>query len=101
MNDQKTAYSTQLPDAHGTHVLLIRDGEGHANIDRVIARLVGCNGLTATGRSQVDALANRWLRLGFRPDVLVSSRVRRARETAEILAEHMPGLKIVDDCAAL
>ena len=45
------------------------------------------------------ALSERWAQTGFGPDVLVSSPVRRARETAEILAASMPGLGVVEDCA--
>ena len=43
-------------------------------------------------------MTTRWSREGFRPDALYSSPVRRARETAEILAANLPGLVVVDDC---
>jgi probable phosphoglycerate mutase len=79
--------------------MLVRHGEGRANVDGVIAGLSGCRGLTELGRHQVRALNQRWAKTGFRPDVLVSSPVRRARESAEILAASMPGLGVVDDCA--
>ncbi len=79
--------------------MLIRHGEGRANVDGVIAGLSGCAGLTELGRLQVHALSARWAQTGFRPDVLVSSPVRRARETAEILAASMPWLGVVEDCA--
>ena len=80
-------------------LMLVRHGEGRANVDRVIAGLSGCAGLTELGRRQVRTLSARWAQTGFRPDVLVSSPVRRARETAEILAGSMPGLGVVEDCA--
>jgi broad specificity phosphatase PhoE len=72
--------------------MLVRHGEGRANVDRAIAGLSGCGGLTELGRRRVHALNARWAQTGFRPDVLVSSPVRRARETAEILAASAPGL---------
>src|SRR5438128_9567662 len=80
-------------------LILVRHGEGRANVDGVIAGLSGCEGLTEPGRGQVRALAERWAQTGFGPDVLVSSPVRRARETAEILAASMPGLGVVEDWA--
>ncbi len=80
-------------------LMLVRHGEGRANVDGVIAGLSGCAGLTELGRLQVHALSARWAQTGFRPDVLVSSPVRRARETAEILAASMPWLGVVEDCA--
>ncbi len=79
--------------------MLVRHGEGRANVDGVIAGLSGCAGLTKLGRRQVRALNARWAQTGFQPGVLVSSPVRRARETAEILAASMPGLGVVEDCA--
>ena len=79
--------------------MLVRHGEGRANVDGVIAGLSGCAGLTELGRRQVRALNARWAQTGFQPDVLVSSPVRRARETAEILAASMPRLGVVEDCA--
>src|SRR5713101_6944283 len=80
-------------------LVLVRHGEGKANVDGVIAGLSGCAGLTELGRCQVRALAERWAQTGFRPDMLVSSPVRRARETAEILAASMPGLGVLEACA--
>ena len=85
--------------AKSARLMLVRHGEGRANVDGVIAGLSGCGGLTELGRRQVRALSERWAQTGFRPDVLVSSPVRRARETAEILATSMPGLGVVEDCA--
>jgi len=85
--------------AKSERLMLIRHGESRANVDGVIAGLSGCAGLTELGRLQVHALSARWAQTGFRPDVLVSSPVRRARETAEILAASMPWLGVVEDCA--
>ena len=85
--------------AKSARLMLVRHGEGNANVDGVIAGLRGCEGLTELGRRQVRALSERWAQTGFRPDVLVSSPVRRARESAEILAASMPGLGVIEDCA--
>jgi broad specificity phosphatase PhoE len=43
--------------------------------------------LTGKGRDQSRALANRWRKEGVHFDVLLSSPLARARQTAEILAE--------------
>jgi broad specificity phosphatase PhoE len=85
--------------AKSARLMLVRHGEGRANVDGVIAGLLGCEGLTELGRRQVRALSERWSRTSFRPDVLVSSPVRRARESAEILAAGFDGLDAVEDCA--
>jgi probable phosphoglycerate mutase len=68
-------------------------------VDGVIGGLRGCGGLTDLGRRQVQALSARWTKAGFRPDVLISSPVRRARETADRLVASMPGLVVAEDCA--
>jgi len=47
--------------------MLVRHGEGMANVDGVIAGLSGCGGLTELGRRQVRALSERWAQPGFRP----------------------------------
>src|SRR6266478_4708967 len=85
--------------AKSARLMLVSHGEGWANVDGVIAGPSGCAGLTELGRRQVRALSARWTKTGFRPDVLVSSPVRRARETADRLAAAMPGLVVTEDCA--
>lgn len=54
--------------------------------------------MTNCGRRQARVLSTRWLQAGFRPEVLLSSPVRRAHETAGILATGWTELEIVDDC---
>jgi probable phosphoglycerate mutase len=83
----------------GARLVLVRHGEGRVNVDGVIGGLQGCLGLTDRGRRQVQALSERWAQAGFRPDVLVSSPVRRARETAAALARSMPGVVVTEDCS--
>ncbi len=84
-----------MPDVR---LVLVRHGEGNVNVQGMIGGLHGCTGLTERGREQVRALARRWVSASFRPDVLVSSPVRRARETADLLAASLPGLMVAEDC---
>ena len=42
--------------------------------------------LTETGREQARALADRWLKEGMKFDLVVTSPLSRAKETAEIIA---------------
>ena len=44
--------------AKTARVVLVRHGEGRANVDGVIAGLSGCKGLTELGQRQVEALSN-------------------------------------------
>src|SRR4051812_10858766 len=69
-----------------TRLLLVRHGESVAQVEGVIGGPKGCKGLSDLGRSQVERLAERWRRTGQRADVLVSSTLPRAIETAEILS---------------
>jgi probable phosphoglycerate mutase len=94
-------------------LVLVRHGESVANVERFIGGLRTCRGLSETGRRQADALRERLIRTGeIAADVLVTSPMPRARETAELiapafgeiprlevagLAEHDPG----EDCDGL
>lgn len=70
-----------------TRLVLIRHGESASNAGGWLSGQDTCGGLTATGVAQAEAL--RW-RLGadedLRPDVVLVSTMRRAVETAEIIA---------------
>jgi probable phosphoglycerate mutase len=70
-----------------TRVVLIRHGESASNAGGWLSGQETCGGLTSTGVAQAEAL--RW-RLGadddLRPDVVLVSTMRRAVETAEIIA---------------
>lgn len=71
-------------------LLLIRHGEAHAGFTGPIAGPRGCAGLTDLGRRQARALRDHLAATGrVRADVLISSVLPRAIETAEIIA---PGL---------
>ncbi|MFB0617853.1 histidine phosphatase family protein [Streptomyces sp. AGS-58] len=76
--------------AHGrksaTRVWLVRHAQSHASVKRLIAGSRTCAGLTELGREQAARLTARLAAEPPRPDALLTSPVRRARETAEVLA---------------
>jgi len=82
-----------------THLYLIRHGEAVCNVDPT-APAAGPNGdlgLTAKGRIQAERLRDRLAATAEIPaGVLIASTLRRARETAEILAPAL-GLPIIWD----
>lgn len=70
-----------------TRLVLVRHGEARAALDRVVAGERGCSGLSELGRVQAGALRDRLARTGeVVADVLASSTLPRAIETAEIIA---------------
>ena len=69
-----------------TRLTLIRHGQGVCNVERRVEGVAQCRGLSDLGRRQIERLANRLRTEHFAPDVIVSSPIRRARETAEIIA---------------
>ena len=71
-------------------LLLVRHGDAHAGFHGVIGGERGCAGLTELGRSQAEALRDRFTRSeGWRADVLLASVLPHVIETASIIA---PGL---------
>lgn len=80
-------------------LILIRHGEAHAGFHGPIAGPVGCTGLTPVGRRQAEALRDHLAGAGrIRADVLVTSILPRAIETATIVAPGL-GLELSDrDC---
>jgi probable phosphoglycerate mutase len=73
-----------------TRLILVRHGEAHAGFHGPIAGPTGCAGLTDIGRRQAGALSDHLATSGrLEADVLVSSILPRAIETAELIA---PGL---------
>jgi broad specificity phosphatase PhoE len=68
-------------------LVLVRHGEAHAGFHGVIGGRLGCTGLTATGRSQAEALRDHLAETGrLHADALLASVLPRAIETAEIIA---------------
>jgi 2,3-bisphosphoglycerate-dependent phosphoglycerate mutase len=78
-----------------TRLVLIRHGESVSTVERRIGGVRTCGGLSPLGRKQAEALAARLARTGeIQADVLVSSTIRRAIETAEIIAPALGELPI-------
>jgi broad specificity phosphatase PhoE len=70
------------------HVYFVRHGESEANLLNVFSnRGVTVHGLTPRGRQQVEALATQLS--GVRFGSFFSSPIRRATESADILARHL------------
>ncbi|WP_157246126.1 histidine phosphatase family protein [Nonomuraea typhae] len=68
-----------------TSLLLLRHGETPLSVERRFSGL-GDAELTANGRAQAAAAADRLARKPYRLDVIVSSPLKRARQTAEAVA---------------
>jgi probable phosphoglycerate mutase len=93
------------PDAGSARIVLIRHGEAECNRNRIVGGVKGCTGLTALGRRQVAALADRLYESGELREAttLYSSVLPRAVETAERLRPVVgPGPAalgpVVEDC---
>lgn len=56
----------------------------------------GARELTESGVAALRAGAPLWRRLNLRPDLILSSPLRRARQTADLLCEAIGGAPIVD-----
>lgn len=80
-------------------LLLIRHGESEHSKRRLIAGAASCLGLTDEGRVQARMLADRLAATGEQGavDALLHSPVLRARQTAEIVAEALPGLALAEE----
>ncbi len=74
-----------------SELLIARHGEAHCNRDGIIGGPRGCRGLTERGRRQVERLANRLSQQHpERPiHALYTTPLRRARESAAIIAAHL------------
>ena len=69
-----------------TRLTLIRHGQALCNVERRVEGVAQCRGLSELGRLQAARLGARLSAERFVPDLIVASPIRRARETAEILA---------------
>lgn len=81
-----------------TRLILVRHGESEHLRRRVAGGPKGDTGLTATGRSQVELLAARLARTGCRGAALYSSPLRRAKETASVLARELNSSGVQEHC---
>jgi probable phosphoglycerate mutase len=79
-----------------THLYLIRHGEAMSNITPIIGGAKGDAGLSPLGLQQVDALRGRLAEGEIPAEVLISSTLPRARQTAEAIAPAL-GLPILWD----
>lgn len=74
------------PTRVATSLLLLRHGETPLSLERRFSGL-GDAELTAAGLAQAAAAAERLSREPYRPDVIVTSPLTRARQTAQAVAE--------------
>lgn len=76
-----------------TRLVLVRHGEAVCNVTGVCGGVLGCGGLTETGRGQVETLRDRLAASGELAgcDAVYASVLDRARQTAEILAPVLLG----------
>jgi probable phosphoglycerate mutase len=82
-----------------TRLLLIRHGESVAQVEGFLSGHDTCRGLSDLGRKQVAALRDRLFRTEeIQADVLLTSILPRAIETAEIIAPAIGGHAAVQDC---
>ncbi|MUL43559.1 bifunctional RNase H/acid phosphatase [Streptomonospora sp. PA3] len=83
---QPAATGWAAPDTAPTRLVLLRHGETPLSVERRFAG-VGDIGLTGTGHAQARAAARHLASAGI--DAVVSSPLRRARETAEPIAAEL------------
>ena len=82
-----------------TRLILIRHGESVAQVEGFLSGHDTCRGLSDLGRRQAQALHDRLARTGeIQADVLLTSILPRAIETASIIAPAIGGHEPVQDC---
>lgn len=77
---------------------LIRHAEARAGVEGIIGGPTGDTGLTDLGYRQAEALRDRLHNTGFEVDVVLTSVLPRAIETAAILAPVFGSVEAVEDC---
>jgi broad specificity phosphatase PhoE len=78
------------------HITLLRHGESQGNYEGRHQRQADFP-LTESGRQQSQALLERWMCESKEFNLVISSPLRRARETAEIIADGLNDLLLFDD----
>ena len=82
-----------------TRLFLIRHGESVAQVEGYVSGHDTCRGLSPLGRRQASALRDRLARTGeIHADVILTSHLPRAIETASIVAPAIGGGDLVQDC---
>jgi probable phosphoglycerate mutase len=88
------------PQPARTRLVLVRHGASRAYDEGVVGGPRGCHGLSDTGRVQASALRDRLRATGeLAPDVVLTSILPRAIETAEIVGAAFSAPEPVADCA--
>ncbi len=84
---------------NATRLILVRHGQAHCNVNGIIGGPVGCTGLTDLGRQQTWKLAERLSTEHNDMPITAAytTPLRRARETADIIAARLPISIAVDD----
>src|SRR3954463_6008193 len=78
-----------------TRLVFVRHGESRSNLEGWLSGIETCGGLTEKGRSQAAALRDRLLRTEeLRPDMVFTSVMARATQTAEIVAPSWSGVPV-------
>lgn len=67
--------------------LYMRHGESVDNAQHIVPFNKNCLGLSNLGKEQAKAAINNTAVIGFSPDIIICSPLRRAKETAEIMAD--------------
>jgi probable phosphoglycerate mutase len=87
-----------MPEAATTRLLLVRHGESNVTVRQIVGGERTCDGLSPLGIRQAEALRSRFARGSEPPvDVLVATTLRRAAQTAEIIAPALGDLPIAID----
>ncbi|RVX43227.1 putative phosphoglycerate mutase [Nonomuraea polychroma] len=85
------------PTRVATSLLLLRHGETELSLERRFSGL-GDPELTPNGLAQASAAADRLSREPYRPDVIITSPLKRARQTAAVVAERTGlDVEVADD----
>ncbi len=80
-----------------TRVVLVRHAEGQYSLDRVVGGIKGCTGLSLAGREQAKRLQERLARTEPSPDLILTSLLERAIETAALATTHLAAA-VRSDC---
>jgi probable phosphoglycerate mutase len=83
--------------ADRTRLLLVRHGRARAGDEGIIAGKKGCTGLSDLGRQQAEALRDRLTSTDMHVDVVLTSVLPRAIETATIVGPAI-GEAVSQDC---
>jgi broad specificity phosphatase PhoE len=80
-----------------TRLLLVRHGESNATVERILGGELSDTGLSELGRRQSRALHDRFEEEPARVDIVVSSTLDRALETAQIVSPALGVSEIHED----